>query len=128
MVERGRGGSIVVTGSAASQRAYPGIAHYVAAKHGVLGLVRSLAIELGPHGVRVNCVLPGAVRTVMGTSEAADGWLAAQPDLARSFAPLLPVDLAEPEDVSAAVVWLASDAARLVTGVALPIDAGVQLR
>jgi len=128
LIERGRGASIVVAGSAASQRAYPGIAHYVAAKHGVLGLVRALAVELAPHRVRVNCVLPGGVRTPMATSAAAEAWLAAEPDASRSLAALLPVDLAEPEDVSAAVVWLASDAARLVTGVALPVDGGTQLR
>ena len=128
LIERGRGGSFVVAGSAASLRAYPGIAHYVAAKHGVVGLVRALAVELAPHRVRVNCVLPGGVRTPMATSDASAAWLAAEPQAARSLASLLPVDLAEPEDVSAAVVWLASDAARLVTGVALPVDGGVQLR
>jgi len=64
----------------------------------------------------------------MGVSEAMQDWLQAEPDASRSLAPLLPVDLVEPEDVAAAVVWLASVAARLVTGVALPVDAGVQLR
>jgi NAD(P)-dependent dehydrogenase (short-subunit alcohol dehydrogenase family) len=128
LLAHGRGGSVVVTGSAASLRGYPGIAHYAAAKHGVLGLVRSLAMELAPRGVRVNCVLPGAVRTPMGESEALRAWLAAEPEAARALAALLPVDAAEPEDVSAAVVWLASDAARLVTGAVLPVDAGVQLR
>jgi SDR family mycofactocin-dependent oxidoreductase len=128
LIERGRGGSVVVTGSAASLRAYPGIAHYVAAKHGALGLVRALAVELAPHRVRVNCVLPGGVRTEMATSPASEAWRAGEPEAARALTALLPVDLAEPEDVSAAVVWLASDAARLVTGAALPVDAGVQLR
>lgn len=128
LIERGEGGSIVVTGSAASLRGYAGIAHYAAAKHGVVGLVRSLAIELAPHRIRVNCVLPGGVRTPMGTAEAMQGWLAAEPDAARALTALLPVDLVEPEDVSAAVVWLASDAARYVTGVVLPVDGGVQIR
>jgi SDR family mycofactocin-dependent oxidoreductase len=128
MIERGRGGSIVITGSAASLRAYPGISHYVAAKHGVVGLMRALAIELAPHRIRVNCVLPGGVRTPMGTDDAMQGWLAGEPEASRMLTALLPVDLVEPEDVSAAVAWLASDAARKVTGVVLPIDAGVQLR
>jgi len=128
MIERGRGGSIVITGSAASLRGYPGISHYVAAKHGVIGLMRALAIELAPHRIRVNCVLPGGVRTPMGTAEAMQGWLAGEPDASRALTALLPVDLVEPDDVSAAVAWLASDAAHLVTGVALPVDAGVQLR
>ena len=128
LIERGRGGSIVITGSAASLRGYPGISHYAAAKHGVVGLMRSLAIELAPHRVRVNCVLPGGVRTPMGTAEAMQAWLAGEPEASRALTSLLPVDLVEPEDVSAAVAWLASDAARFVTGVALPVDAGVQLR
>ena len=128
MIERGRGGSIVVTGSAASLRGYPGIAHYAAAKHGLIGLMRSMAIELAPHRIRVNCVLPGGVRTPMGTDDAMREWLAAEPDASRALTALLPVDLVEPDDVSAAVAWLASDAARFVTGVVLPVDAGVQLR
>lgn len=128
LLERGRGGSIVITGSAASLRGYPGISHYAAAKHGVVGLMRSLAIELAPHGIRVNCVLPGGVRSPMGTADAMRDWLAAEPDAARALTSLLPVDLVEPAEVSAAVVWLASDAAKHVTGVALPVDAGVQLR
>jgi SDR family mycofactocin-dependent oxidoreductase len=128
MIERGRGGGIVLTGSAASVRGYPGIAHYAAAKHGVIGLMRALAIELAPHRIRVNCVLPGGVRTPMGEAEAMRAWLAAEPEAARALTSLLPVDLVEPEEVSAAVVWLASAAAQHVTGVALPIDAGVQLR
>jgi (+)-trans-carveol dehydrogenase/(-)-trans-carveol dehydrogenase len=128
LIERGRGGSIVITGSAASLRGYPGISHYVAAKHCVIGLMRSLAIELAPHRIRVNCVLPGGVRTPMGTAGAMHEWLAAEPEAARALTALMPVDLVEPEDVSAAVAWLASDESRFVTGVALPVDAGVQLR
>lgn len=128
LIERDRGGAILITGSAASLRGYPGISHYAAAKHGVIGLMRSLAIELAPHRIRVNCVLPGGVRTPMGTAEAMQRWLGAEPDASRALTALLPVDLVEPEDVGAAVAWLASDAARLVTGVALPVDAGVQIR
>jgi SDR family mycofactocin-dependent oxidoreductase len=128
LIERGRGGSIVITGSAASLRGYAGISHYAAAKHGAIGLMRSLAIELAPHRVRVNCVLPGGVRTPMGTAPAMQEWLAREPEAARALTALLPVDLVEPEDVSAAVAWLASDEARFVTGIALPVDAGAQLR
>jgi SDR family mycofactocin-dependent oxidoreductase len=128
LLAAGTGGSIVVTGSAASLRGYPGISHYVAAKHGAVGLMRALAMELAPHGVRVNCVLPGGVRTPMGTAGVMHDWLASEPDAARALTALLAVDLVEPEDVAAAVAWLASDQARAVTGVALPVDAGVQLR
>lgn len=127
LLARGRG-SIVVTGSAASLRGYPGISHYAAAKHGAVGLVRTLAMELAPHRVRVNCVLPGGVRTPMGTSAEMQEWLAAEPDASRALSTLMPVDLIEPEDVSEAVVWLASDSARFVTGAVLPVDAGTQLR
>jgi SDR family mycofactocin-dependent oxidoreductase len=127
MVSRGRG-SVVLVGSAASLRGYPGIAHYSAAKHGLLGLMRALALELAPLGVRVNCVLPGGVRTPMGTSAAMRAWLDSHPDAARALTAPLTVDLLEPDEVAAAVGWLASEAARHVTGVALPIDAGVQLR
>jgi len=104
------------------------MSHYVAAKHGVVGLMRSLAIELAPHGIRVNCVVPGAVRTPMGVNAAMDGYLEEFPDAGRAFSALLDVDMVEPGDVSEVVVWLASDAARHVTGVALPVDAGVLLR
>lgn len=128
MIEQGRGGAIVMIGSAASVRGYPGISHYAAAKHGLLGLMRSLAVELAPHGVRVNCVLPGGTRTQMAKAEAMQDWLAQEPDASRALTALLDVDLVEPEDVAAAVVWLVSDAARCVTGAALPVDAGTLLR
>jgi SDR family mycofactocin-dependent oxidoreductase len=127
MLERGRG-AIVLTASAAAFHAYGGMAHYVASKHGVVGLMRTLALELAPHGIRVNAVVPGGVRTVMGTNDAMQGQLALDPEASRALTALLDTDVVEPEDVTAAVVWLASDAARYVTGVALPVDAGVLLR
>jgi NAD(P)-dependent dehydrogenase (short-subunit alcohol dehydrogenase family) len=127
MIQGGRGGCIVLTSSAAGLRGYSGFAHYVSAKHGVVGLMRSLAIELAPHRIRVNCLHPGGVRTPMGLSDAMQGQLAADPHANRALGALLPIDLVEPEDVSAAVVWLASDAARYVTGVSLPVDAGTLL-
>jgi NAD(P)-dependent dehydrogenase (short-subunit alcohol dehydrogenase family) len=104
------------------------MAHYAAAKHGCIGLARSLALELAPHRIRVNCVAPGGVRTPMGTSTQMQEVMEADPDLARTLTAALPVDLVEPADVSAAVVWLCSDAARHVTGAVLPVDAGTLLR
>ena len=129
MIDAGRGGAIVLTTSTAGLKGFGGIAHYSASKHGLIGLARTMAIELAPYKIRVNCVEPGGVRTPVGTSEAIQGHLSAEPEAARALTNLLPdVDLVEPEDVSAAVAWLVSDAARHVTGVVLPIDAGVQLR
>jgi SDR family mycofactocin-dependent oxidoreductase len=129
MIEAGRGGVIVLTASTAGLKGFSGMAHYSASKHGLIGLARAMAIELAPYQIRVNCVAPGGVRTTMGTSEAIQSHLDAEPDAARALTNLLPdVDLVEPEDVTAAVAWLVSDAARYVTGVVLPVDAGVQLR
>jgi SDR family mycofactocin-dependent oxidoreductase len=127
MIERGRGGSIVITSSAAGLRGYAGFSHYAAAKHGAVGLMRSLAVELAPYRIRVNCVHPGGVRTPMALSQPMQDHVAADPHASHALAALLPVDLVEPEDVSAAVVWLSSDAARYVTGVSLPVDAGTLL-
>ncbi|MDQ6771476.1 MAG: SDR family oxidoreductase, partial [Candidatus Dormibacteraeota bacterium] len=128
LIARGHGGAIVITGSAASLHGYEGMAHYSAAKHGLVGLMRTLALELAPHGIRVNLVAPGAVRTPMGENEALRHHLEAEPEAARRLTGLLPSGSAEPEDVTAAVVWLLSEAARQVTGVVLPVDAGVHLR
>jgi SDR family mycofactocin-dependent oxidoreductase len=128
MLRGGKGGVIVITTSTAALKGLSGMAHYAAAKHGCIGLARSLALELAPHRIRVNCVAPGGVRTPMGTSPQMHRAMEADPDLARTLSAALPVDLVEPEDVSAAVVWLCSDAARQVTGAVLPVDAGTLLR
>jgi (+)-trans-carveol dehydrogenase len=121
IIDGGRGGSLLITGSAAGIRAMAGIGHYVSAKHGLTGLTKVLAIELAPHEIRVNCVHPTGVRTPLATSEEIQKWAARQPAGPTN---LLPVDMIEAEDVTAAIVWLASDAARYVTGVNLPLDAG----
>lgn len=128
MIGRGEGGAIVVTLSTAALKGLERMAHYAAAKHGCVGLARSLARELAPHRIRVNCVAPGGVRTPMGTNQRMQEVVRSDPSLASTLACLLPLDLVEPEDVSAAVVWLVSDAARHVTGVVLPVDGGTLLR
>ncbi|MGH8988349.1 MAG: mycofactocin-coupled SDR family oxidoreductase [Acidimicrobiales bacterium] len=128
----GRGGSIVVTSSGAAITAGSHLSDYCAAKAALLSLVRTLAVELAPHWVRVNAVCPGAVDTNMIANEALYRML--RPDLEaptredtieiwRSKT-LLPVPWVEPADISNAVVWLASDESRYVTGVVLPVDAG----
>jgi SDR family mycofactocin-dependent oxidoreductase len=133
MVERGTGGSLVLTSSTAGLRAYPNTAHYTAAKHGVVGLMKVLTQELGPHGIRVNAVCPTTVRTPLVINDATfelfapDVEAPGEDDVREAFEGLniLPgVAWVEPEDVSDAVMFLCSDAAKFITGVALPIDAG----
>ena len=132
MIEAGRGGSIILTSSGAGLKGTANIAHYVSAKHGVIGLMRTLANELAPQMIRVNAVCPGVVRTDMVINESTFGLF--RPDLENPgledakeiFLALhmLPVEWLEARDISNAVLWPASDEARYVTGVALPVDAG----
>src|SRR5438270_3130343 len=133
MVERGEGGSVVLTSSTAGLRAYANTAHYTAAKHGVIGLMKVLAQEAGPHRIRVNAVCPTTVRTPLVINDATFELFAphlenpSEDDVREPFESLniLPgVAWIEPEDVSDAVLFLCSDAAKYITGVALPIDAG----
>ncbi|MFC7157345.1 mycofactocin-coupled SDR family oxidoreductase [Halomarina halobia] len=124
MVDRGEGGRIVNTSSTAGLAASPGLGHYTAAKHGVIGLTKTLAVELAPHDVTVNAVCPTAVDTPMtsGIVETIDEDVAA---IAEQSGPdNLFADILQPEDVSAAFMWLSSDDARFVTGTALPVAAG----
>jgi (+)-trans-carveol dehydrogenase len=131
----GRGGSIILTSSEAGLRAFANIGHYVSAKHGVVGLMRTLAVELAPDMIRVNSVHPTQVDTPMIMNEASYRLFA--PELEHptreDFAPrsqalnALPIPWVEAVDVSNAVLWLASDEARYITGVPLPVDAGANL-
>jgi SDR family mycofactocin-dependent oxidoreductase len=125
LIEQGDGGSLIAISSVAGIKALPGQAHYTAAKHGLVGLVKAAAIELGPYGIRVNSVHPWGVDTPMAHDPAVDAMLEAHPTYLGSFGSILsdPV-LASPEDISDAVVWLASDASRRVTGIQLPVDMG----
>ncbi|WP_406070769.1 mycofactocin-coupled SDR family oxidoreductase [Micromonospora sp. NBC_01638] len=133
MIERGRGGSVVIISSTAGLIGAPNQAHYTASKHGLQGLMGTLANELGEHNIRVNTVNPGMVNTEMAMNERL---LRAYipgvetptlDDVARVFGglALLPVAWVEPEDVSNAMLWLASEESRYVTGVAIPVDAGL---
>lgn len=132
IVEGGRGGSIVLVSSTAGVAGLPGMSHYVAAKHGVVGLMRALANELGKESIRVNVLLAGMVETPMGATAATFAWF--RPDLesptledaaeAMSQVNLIPVPWVQPDDMANAALWLASDEARYITGVALPVDAG----
>jgi NAD(P)-dependent dehydrogenase (short-subunit alcohol dehydrogenase family) len=125
LIAQGRGGSMVAISSVAGLKALPAQAHYSAAKHGVVGLVGSAAIELGPYGVRVNSVHPWGIDTRLAHDPKVATILADNPTYAGSFGSVLPSPaLAEPADVANAVLWLASDAARCVTGIQLPVDMG----
>lgn len=133
MIEQGDGGSIVITSSAAGLKAMIAGTHggnfgYNAAKHGVVGTMRMYANLLAPHSIRVNTVHPTGVDTPMlhGFHE----YVAAQPEgrLSGGLGNALPVELIQPEDVSNAIAWLVSDAGRYVTGVTLPVDAGLLIR
>ena len=126
------GGSIIMTSSVAGLSGIANFAHYVASKHALVGLMRTLALELAPSQIRVNTVHPGTVNTVMVMNDV----------LARVFRPDLEnptaddviavaqqmnpmgADMLEPYDISNAMVFLASDEARYITGVTLPVDAG----
>jgi (+)-trans-carveol dehydrogenase len=128
----GRGGSIILTSSDAGLQALPNTGHYTAAKHGVVGLMRTLALELAPDFIRVNALAPTTVDTPMVMNSAT--YRLFRPDLENPTADdlaeasravnALPIPWVEPADISNAVLWLASDESRYVTGITLPVDAG----
>ncbi|MGH3096407.1 MAG: mycofactocin-coupled SDR family oxidoreductase [Streptosporangiales bacterium] len=132
LIDGGRGGSMVLTSSAAGLMAYPNIAHYVSAKHGVVGLMRTLTLELAPHSIRVNSVHPTQVGTDMILNEATyrlfvpdkENPTRADFEPASQAMNALPIPWVESIDISNAVLFLASDEARYITGVPLPVDAG----
>ncbi|MQA03784.1 MAG: mycofactocin-coupled SDR family oxidoreductase [Streptosporangiales bacterium] len=123
------GGSIVITSSTAGIKGLPFLAPYVAAKHGVVGIARSLANELAEHHIRVNTVHPTGVDTPM--AEGLGGLnplIESSPTLGPVFMNTYPVEMVDPRDISNAVLHLASDEARYVTGVMHPVDAGNTIR
>jgi (+)-trans-carveol dehydrogenase len=134
MIAAGNGGSITLTSSGAALISGGGFADYKAAKSGVLSLTRTLACELAEHFIRVNAICPTAVDTPMIQNETL--YRSFRPDLANpgredvkagfQTMNLLPIPWVDAADVSNAIVWLASDAARYITGVTLPVDAGNQ--
>ncbi|MFD4405275.1 mycofactocin-coupled SDR family oxidoreductase [Nocardia sp. NPDC058499] len=122
------GGSIVITGSTGSTVGLPFYTPYVAAKHALTGLCRSLALELSQSNIRVNMINPTGVDTPQGHSKVLPQLLQDRPDLAPIFANSLPAERIEVSDVTHALMYLASDDARYVTGIALPVDAGSTIR
>ncbi|MFI6953846.1 mycofactocin-coupled SDR family oxidoreductase [Nocardia sp. NPDC050408] len=136
LLSGGRGGSIILTSSVAGLKAHQNIGHYVSAKHGVVGMMRSFAVELGRHRIRVNTVHPTNVNTPMFMNDSTLRLF--RPDLENpgpdDLAPVaqqmhvLPVGWVEPVDISNAVLFLASDEARYVTGLPMTVDAGSMLK
>ena len=133
-----RSGKIICISSTAGLKGLANLAHYTAAKHGVLGLVKSLAIELAPHNINVNAVCPTSVDTAMCRNQALYDAFAGGPGPLATYEHMLELmnqlnlfpdrNLLPPEAISAAVLWLASDEARHLTGSALPVDAGYLTR
>lgn len=136
MIKAARGGSVIFTNSVAGTLGRPNMAHYAASKHGLVGLMRSLANELAPYLIRVNSVHPGNVDTDMVQN--VTGRRLLLPDVenpsreefaaAATKLSLMPVPWVESIDISNAVLWLASDEARYVTGVTLAVDAGAAVK
>lgn len=134
----GEGGSIVLTGSVAGLKGIRNLAHYTAAKHGLVGLMRALAIELAPDRIRVNTIHPTNVDTDLIHNEPTyrlfmpdrDPATVTREDVAPLFggSQLLDVPWLQPEDVSEVILFLVSPAGRYLTGVSLPVDAGNTVR
>ena len=130
MIKFGNGGSIVLISSVAGLvglgAPIAGAVGYTAAKHGMVGLMRAYANFLAQYSIRVNSVHPAGVNTPMIDNDFTRSWLdgMAQGEGGPDMGNALPVQALEPEDIANAVFWLASDAARYVTGTALPVDAG----
>jgi SDR family mycofactocin-dependent oxidoreductase len=123
------GGSIICTSSTAGIKGLPYLAPYVAAKHGVVGIARTMANELARHSIRVNTVHPTGVDTPMGNGLGGlEPLINRDPNLGPIYMNTLPVEIVDPRDISNAVLFLASDEARYVTGLEFTVDAGNTIR
>jgi len=125
---RQRSGVIINNSSVAGLRGMNRLSHYAASKWGLVGLTKSWAIELAPHGVRVVSIHPTGVNTPMNDGLAAMEGMTPHQIAERSAGNLLPVPWVEPEDVAEMVVWLASPKARFITGSQFVVDAGLMTR
>ncbi len=136
LLRHGDGGAIVITSSAAGFKSPApsfatrnhGWAGYAAAKHGVVGLMRYFAATLAEKNIRVNSVHPTGVATPMIDNEAVGGYVAEHPEFAEVFRNLIPVPTIEPIDVTEAMIYLCGGSGRYITGVTLPVDAGLTLK
>jgi SDR family mycofactocin-dependent oxidoreductase len=133
LIAGGRGGSIVITSSSAGMRApgtdmAGGTDGYFAAKFGVVGLMKAYANALGQHNIRVNSVHPTGVATPMIANDFFPEFIEANPDIAEQMVNALPIFAVEEIDISRAILYLVSEHGRYVTGVQLPVDAGLTSR
>lgn len=136
LVDGGRGGSVILISSLAGLRGHPNIANYVAAKHGLVGLMRTLALELAPQMIRVNSIHPTQINTPMITNDVTKKLFVPGKENpsdeefanASQQSQAMPIPWVESIDVSNALLFLASDEARYITGVALPLDGGALLK
>ena len=124
MVEAGWGRLLATSSIAGGFQGWPEHVHYAAAKGGIVGLVRGLAVELAPHGITVNAVAPG----VIVTPQSSDPVNSLGPDGLESFAKTVPVGRnGRPEDIAATFLFLASEEAAYLTGQTILVDGGVSL-
>jgi SDR family mycofactocin-dependent oxidoreductase len=136
MIDQGTGGSIIITSSTAGLKGTANLAPYVTSKHALSGLMRTLALELGPHRIRVNTVHPTAVATDMILNDALfklflpNANAPTRDEASAVFTSLhaLPIPWIEPVDVSNMILFLASDESRYVTGTELKVDAGYTIK
>jgi (+)-trans-carveol dehydrogenase len=133
MIEAGKGGSVIITSSAAALKAAPQLAPYIAAKSGVIGMMKSMANDLAPYKIRINCVAPTAVPTDFVLNDrlfqifCPDIENPTVEDARAVMRKMHPLDepWIETQDISAAVAFLASDEARYISGIVLPVDLGL---
>lgn len=129
MIERRKGGRIIMTSSVAGLRGMPGLSHYCAAKWGVVGLAKSLALEVAQFGITVNTLHPTGVNTALINGMAQAAGMPREALIEHLYANnLLPVHLVEPQEIANAALWLVSDEASHITGQELKVDAGMLLK
>ena len=122
------GANLVFIGSVSAHKGIASTGHYVAAKHGLIGLMETLAVELAPQGIRANMISPTAVRTLMATSPAMAECVKYQTAGGSDMSNLLDVEFLEPDEVTEAILWVTSPKARNMTGAIVKIDAGFTVR
>jgi NAD(P)-dependent dehydrogenase (short-subunit alcohol dehydrogenase family) len=124
LVQISGGGAIVNTSSGAGIIGFPGMANYVAAKHGVIGLTKTAALEYIGSGIRINAICPGTARSRM-----VEDWIGGDPEAEAQVAGLHPIGrIASPDEIAAGALWLCSDEASFVVGHALVVDGGYTIQ